>query len=676
MSYLVYWYGEQEPSNYYSVVANSNFRKYDEAKESDLKYAKGALEKQKKGKKLSKADETKIRAWTELNEDLGMKPEDRKGGDKIIVERDQLLSLDDVYELYEEQGIEDDGDSDEDKDLAPKISPIGKKRKFSSKAKDEKQSQSDGQSTKRKKKKGSSKKSEAISEPGEEGEKAKSPGKSKRRRTAEANADEDDDNDQSTKSKPKSKKRKKAGEQSGADEADDESATSKKLKVSEKKKSATKDASKAIKVSKKKVNRNKTGGALPAEETKGDDPILDIGDQELEDTDENDEDYEEESKAIVKKKKKKKTAEKTKAVDPLEKFKLHFLENEDAFEKLLSKWRDAINARKNKSVLKCLAYLKDNVKAMCFQFIVSYNLNSYLIQSKQILKQKNEDITLLKETRLTIKEHYAETKKHTNSEFKPEIRFPELAEAFESSPPFSLPPPKPKEKEEKVESEMFESQDTKIEIPPSPNDSRNNGDNSQIEASETSKIQSNSAAQTSSKITSDKTTVNRPKVKVEKAESKIPRFSLGNLTRKRDAIRGESSGATSTSTASDKKPQVDWFTDPSTLEVPSDPDRLLGLEFLRQMGSHFPCDKVNAETMAVSIERALQEWASKAKPAQNQRSVYWERLHAIVAAACGDGTPGPLMHMIVNGQVKSAFDLVQLPEATLLESFKGKHVTL
>jgi hypothetical protein len=116
----------------------------------------------------------------------------------------------------------------------------------------------------------------------------------------------------------------------------------------------------------------------------------------------------------------------------------------------------------------------------------------------------------------------------------------------------------------------------------------------------------------------------------------------------------------------------DWMRTPVT--APTLPkERLYGLAFLREMTSYLPSDKVNKNSVAIAIEKAVFEWAST----QGQSSpalldIYWKKVRAIVAAVCGKHSPGALMRDLMNGKFVEARNLVDLNDAKLWEYFQDE----
>mmetsp|Transcript_2196 Transcript_2196/g.4627 ORF Transcript_2196/g.4627 Transcript_2196/m.4627 type:complete len:447 (-) Transcript_2196:437-1777(-) len=107
MSFLVYWYGEEKRESYYSIVAHLSFIKYDDAKQKMKDFASAALKKREAGKRPTADDQQKLRALDQMLEDLAKHPDQRKRGDVEFQERHQLLSIHDVDNYIEENGLDD-----------------------------------------------------------------------------------------------------------------------------------------------------------------------------------------------------------------------------------------------------------------------------------------------------------------------------------------------------------------------------------------------------------------------------------------------------------------------------------------------------------------------------------------------------------------------------------------
>ena len=98
---------------------------------------------------------------------------------------------------------------------------------------------------------------------------------------------------------------------------------------------------------------------------------------------------------------------------------------------------------------------------------------------------------------------------------------------------------------------------------------------------------------------------------------------------------------------------------------------MFALEFLLQAAAHFPANKgVNEESVARSIEMAIYDWS------QSQRGswtdIYWDKVHALVAAITGKRDIGTLVDMIMDGDFASPKLLMKLSVENLENSFEGR----
>jgi hypothetical protein len=135
-----------------------------------------------------------------------------------------------------------------------------------------------------------------------------------------------------------------------------------------------------------------------------------------------------------------------------------------------------------------------------------------------------------------------------------------------------------------------------------------------------------------------------------------------------------------------------WLIGPCCEIVPSeDNDRSLAIQFLRDMASQFP-GKIDAESTALSLEKAIFEWArmraekdcasgvraekdGASDVTLNKSSwvdVYWDRVHAVVAAVCGKKESGTMMHLILSGDYATPMKVVDVREEDFRKSFDGE----
>jgi hypothetical protein len=123
--------------------------------------------------------------------------------------------------------------------------------------------------------------------------------------------------------------------------------------------------------------------------------------------------------------------------------------------------------------------------------------------------------------------------------------------------------------------------------------------------------------------------------------------------------------------------------------LPSDDDRILALDFLQGMAEQLPSDRIDVDAASVSLEKALYEWATSRTAGNGAPSagvggssmpgkapwvsLYWERLHALVAGVCGKkDTVGTLANLIVNGTYASPAKLVELASEDFAKSYNGQ----
>ena len=159
-------------------------------------------------------------------------------------------------------------------------------------------------------------------------------------------------------------------------------------------------------------------------------------------------------------------------------------------------------------------------------------------------------------------------------------------------------------------------------------------------------------------------------------------FSLGKL---KTRVESQQPLTMKAHTAAPKLATIpSWMVTPITADPVNDPDRRMAMDFLKEMSTHFPSDRVNGDAIAQLIEKAIFSWASRVaasmgefiEPQEGKDSwvdFYWIRVHAIVAAVCGskgNGT-GTLVHLMMNGEFTSPDAVVALSEEKLQKAFHG-----
>ena len=296
-----------------------------------------------------------------------------------------------------------------------------------------------------------------------------------------------------------------------------------------------------------------------------------------------------------------------------------FSQNEDKFEPVLKMWRSAIENKSVKDIDRCLQQMLNQLSSLCARFIEVYKIAVYLKESRSVLKQENAGLDRYNELKKSIREHYGGVKNDLPA-FDPDVKFPELLSPLNSNQHGVK-----KDDNENGEKGQSLSQDSTI-----------------AEASIGNQGMGSPVAngKASSSAASDGQSYQAPS-----EEAPL------TLDGKKEATDVENSG---------------WMNCAVSVQT-SDPQRLLGLEFLLQMASHFPDDKVKVDSIAVLVEKAIFDWAGSKVGA-----MYWERLHAIAAGICGDSEPGSLMQQVLNGEIKTAKELVLLPDKKLYASFLGE----
>ena len=103
MSYLVYWYGEENEANMYSLLAQTRFTPYatgiSGTGKKKMQVVPASVQKKvDAGKALNQGDLSKIRAMKAVEEDLAKDQADRRRGILSFVEGYETLKLEDVDE--------------------------------------------------------------------------------------------------------------------------------------------------------------------------------------------------------------------------------------------------------------------------------------------------------------------------------------------------------------------------------------------------------------------------------------------------------------------------------------------------------------------------------------------------------------------------------------------------
>mmetsp|Transcript_23674 Transcript_23674/g.55871 ORF Transcript_23674/g.55871 Transcript_23674/m.55871 type:complete len:987 (-) Transcript_23674:1196-4156(-) len=778
MSYLVYWYGEESPQSYYSITANSNFVKYDDAPAKMKDFAKTAEKKKLDGaKKLSSDDQQRLRGMKQLQEDLKKPFDERKRGDLSFKEGYELLTFSDVDELVDENGDPHDGDDEEDeveqtaevtnqkkksaktkkKSTAPKKKAVAKERvdeadsahddgPSSEEAEEEEyvdeESSNARAKTKKKSAVGKGKKSTgrktAVSKPqhkqATESRAEPSPTKvasRKRNRSMVGVVAEGGDAADAIEEAPAPEKKRKVVRQG-------EYTTN--LPKSGRKKGTVKDEVETSRDdSKEKVKKGGRGKRQTKSKraTAGDDEDAEMVQVEAEGEErkevknprkkrrkiESGADGEKGRHDIPKQSKSKRRTKTTMFDDdiemeeesPMEVATRLFRENEETFEPALREWQKLIVDGETKRLTVLFVEFKTKLEQTATNisapFLEKYQVYNYLKETKAMLKGQTEKLELFKQLKKTIRELYGASKNNTPDGFTVEPRFADLTELTKTNSETNG--------RSEADTSNFESQDTVLDLielqEAEPHRNGSHGSTKKQEATTDDSrggVQEKLNGRPSEKDQRDETTLMRESetqtdgaaltkvprktpTKRDSADVAIDKPKIGKKPVKRSLSKGfslssfskqSSKAAASTATAdvstdnisSKKKQTPEWLSKPGSLKPPTDPDRLLGLEYLRQMALQFPCQKVKVDSMALAVEDALSRWAKLEGDTNDRKKLeaYWDRLHAVVAGVCGEAEPGPLMHLIVSGEIQTAADLVSLSEEILCNSFKGKHVAL
>jgi hypothetical protein len=170
-------------------------------------------------------------------------------------------------------------------------------------------------------------------------------------------------------------------------------------------------------------------------------------------------------------------------------------------------------------------------------------------------------------------------------------------------------------------------------------------------------------------------------VKVERK-----RFSLGNLfnpseKEAKSKVRHSMDRPPSSLSQVSRQPKFPtWISEPTLLEVSGDVNREFALEHLQQAAPTIPVGKhVNHNAVARSLEHAIYDWSRQKHNSVKDTSwedKYWNKVHDIVAAICGNREPGTLAAMISEGRIQSPAVLLNLSDDDLMTSFEGRPLSL
>ena len=735
MPYLVFWYGEINPKDFYSIIPQSNFIPYEKAPSKMLNYATKAEAKRDKGVKLATEDKQKIRAMEQLQEDLKKDPGERRQGDITFQEGYQMLTMRDVEELIDAENgqlstdEDDDVVSDKDDESIQSMEKSPEVEEDLSVLEDSENEELDFVEEKSSKKKKSTGRRKSTAKASSSSTKKRSASKGVTSMTSTDNvvraAEElDKANDKAEEEKVSVKKRKRPSKVSskstsedghigtgtkggktklrdkkkpkinateithedeksvGDDdisgkgpeedvELDSERPAKKRkkgkgsLSSSVKKKKGKKvaksdeeyeidddeeeeDDARRSTTSKSKKSRRKQDDLEDNEQVDGDDSSDEVDKRKRKklrrsrnlENGENDASVEEQTSKKSTKKAKKLRHDGEEGNDETEtrdktmigNAELAFRKNEEEFEPVLRKWRSAIEHKAVEDIDQCLSEILSGLSTLCARFIEIYNIAFYLKESKAIFKQRKAGLDRYQELRKSIKEHYDGAKKNLPS-FKPVINFPDLLS------PINI---------ESTSIEPNSSQKSKSSVPQNGEDVRTYDESvSEKDKKEASVSISNGEGQVRDQIVKAKTQDSHSTGDVQSAtdaNNRIPKKGDKdlNVTQQDDS---------------------NWMKSLATVDT-SDSQRLLALEFLREMALHFPDKEVEVDSVAIHVERALFSWADSTVSPK-----YWERLHVVISGICGEVEPGPIMRELLEGKIKNPEDLIKCSEEKLSSSF-------
>ena len=589
---MVYWYGSyDDPGNAYSLIPSSKLVPYEVGVTKGYGKIGNALQKKiDENKKLSKNDALFVKGLEELKVDLEKDPKDRHG--QITLE---------IKEFWEFSDEEDEEEEDELESEPPTPEPkVTKKRKKNTGDEDNKE---DAKPKKRGRKKGS-------------------------------------------KNKPK------------------------KSKLEESPPTAIDSSS---------TEKDKTPKVVPmVVEDIGDDDISSHEDKDdLEDveppteSDDDDEDYDQEEKPKVAKKKKekkppKKKIQKVKAKSEKKRNRdgvktdkqlrkseqRRFTQCEIKFTPLIQRLKDALGKQDKEALETLHKELLKNVNEFCASFILVYQMNILLKQSKKIAPDCTYRVKLWQQ----LKAHYEAIQHECPSGFIPKKR--EQEERTEQKPPAEVsvpPPPAPSTDDVTTKADSSvpitdkPSISVSAEIIPSP---------SGLKRRETSESTPSKQSEKKKKFSLGSYMTKPNPNELKQTEKPVRVSSSGQLSRRQDAAPTWMCQASS-----------------SLRDNPSDKNRLFGLEFLQQAAPFVPQrdNKTNHDGIAREIEAAIFKWSiGKEGTDKEWLGKYWEKLDDIVAALSGNDGGGTVATMIADGKFRSADEVVSLSENDISSSFEGK----
>jgi hypothetical protein len=383
----------------------------------------------------------------------------------------------------------------------------------------------------------------------------------------------------------------------------------------------------------------------------------------------------------VSKKSDKKATATTKVSKPKEpskaKLKQKFQENEKVFGPILQTWADKIKKKDTSKLQAMIKQISACYTDFSVRFIELYPVPDLVKRTKVVLKEKNADLTDLVALRTKLNSFYMEEKNKVPESFKPKPKrqISTGSSLKESQSRLTVNEPSMSTKASSQSTigatAVMATSRPGIEQP---------GDYKRKQEQRQSEPETNREMISAIPKHDLKTHASSKPDKFLKPEKK--NFSIGNYvkTTLQEAVSASKTPVVTSRAVSVAKVIPAWITEETSLEPPTDQDRSLGLEFLRQMATCFPSGNINAESLALSIEKAINDWSVKQSLVSPSdfawRDAYWERVHAIVAAVCGKRNSGTLMNLLLNGDFDDPLELVGLEHKILLDSFEGRPIFL
>jgi hypothetical protein len=383
----------------------------------------------------------------------------------------------------------------------------------------------------------------------------------------------------------------------------------------------------------------------------------------------------------VSKKSDKKATAATKVSKPKEpskaKLKQKFQENEKVFGPILQTWADEIKKKDTSKLQAMIKQISACYTDFSVRFIELYPVPDLVKRTKGVLKEKNADLTDLVALRTKLNSFYMEEKNKVPESFKPKPKrqISTGSSLKESQSRLTVNEPNMSTKASSQSTigatAVMATSRPGIEQP---------GDYKRKQEQRQSEPETNREMISAIPKHDLKTHASSKPDKFLKPEKK--NFSIGNYvkTTLQEAVSASKTPVVTSRAVSVAKVIPAWITEETSLEPPTDQDRSLGLEFLRQMATCFPSGNINAESLALSIEKAINDWSVKQSLVSPSdfawRDAYWERVHAIVAAVCGKRNSGTLMNLLLNGDFDDPLELVGLEHKIFLDSFEGRPIFL